>query len=951
MQGSNGGTTVGDIVALIEGAPDVRLALDRHPLPLTPTLLPELKLEVDRLVNADRQKASRLVEAAAWAASRLGDTASLAFADASRARLLYAEANYRDAEPLFVVASRTLKAAGREIDAAALAKQHLQTLMYLGRYAEAFAVARDARRALVRSKDLRLLAEHETNVGNLYYRVDRHRKALACYDRAWAIFADLGDDVALAQLEQNRAAVLHELDRIDEALDLYARARARYDAHGVVNRVLQVDLAVAFIAYLRGHYHEALRRFTAANDAGAGSMNTAEQALTDLDLSEVYLQLNAVDEARAAARSAVSACVACGRAREASAARRLLAITEALSGDLVESLRIFDEVVAEFDAAGLDAQSAVTRLERASVALRAGNAAGALESARAAADALGRASLGPRRRQARVVEARALLALGDHTAAIRVARATIRSARNRHGDHATYQCHHVIALAEVARGRQTAALNAYRKAIASVEALRSRIGVDDFKSRFLEDKVDLFEGAVALCLEMGTPDLVTEALRTLELAKSRSLSDLLADYLREAAPGTEQSRAARERFKALVDELAWYTSRRERDEPGSDGARREARRRSHELETCEARVADAFRQLQVEDPRFADLHAPGVVDPKQLQALIDPGDALVEYAQTGETYSAIVVTSDGIRACRDLASIAEVNRLLDGVRFQMEKFAFGRDFASRELGHLRQGADLYLARLHDALLGPIGSLVGNRNLIVVPHGRLHYVPMHALRSANGYVIEERAVSYAPSATVYALCAAAPSRPAGPALICGVEDASIPEIAREIEALRGLFPNATVLAGPDATRQAVVRHAEHSRVLHIASHARFRSDNPMLSSLRLADGDLTFYDVFSLKLAADLVVLSGCNTGAVAVGAGDELHGLMRGFLYAGAPSLLISMWAADDSATASLMRDFYSGIRDGLPKRDALRSAQLAALGREQHPYYWAPFTLLGRAT
>ncbi len=674
-------------------------------------------------------------------------------------------------------------------------------------------------------------------------------------------------------------------------------------------------------------------------------MNTAEQALTDLDLSEVYLQLNAVDEARAAARSAVSACVACGRAREASSARRLLAITEALSGDLVESLRIFDEVVAEFDAAGLDAQSAVTRLERASVALRAGDAAGALESSRAAADALGRASLGARRRQARVVEARALLALGDHTAAIRVARATIRSARNRHGDHATYQCHHVIALAEVARGRQTAALNAYRKAIESVEALRSRIGVDDFKSRFLEDKVDLFEGAVALCLEMGTPDLVTEALRTLELAKSRSLSDLLADYLREAAPGTEQSRAARERFKALVDELAWYTSRRERDEPGSDGARREARRRSHELETCEARVADAFRQLQVEDPRFADLHAPGVVDPEQLQALIDPGDALVEYAQTGETYSAIVVTSDGIRACRDLASIAEVNRLLDGVRFQMEKFAFGRDFASRELGHLRQGADLYLARLHDALLGPIGSLVGNRNLIVVPHGRLHYVPMHALRSANGYVIEERAVSYAPSATVYALCAAAPSRPAGPALICGVEDASIPEIAREIEALRGLFPNATVLAGPDATRQAVVRHAEHSRVLHIASHARFRSDNPMLSSLRLADGDLTFYDVFSLKLAADLVVLSGCNTGAVAVGAGDELHGLMRGFLYAGAPSLLISMWAADDSATASLMRDFYSGIRDGLPKRDALRSAQLAALGREQHPYYWAPFT------
>jgi len=176
------------------------------------------------------------------------------------------------------------------------------------------------------------------------------------------------------------------------------------------------------------------------------------------------------------------------------------------------------------------------------------------------------------------------------------------------------------------------------------------------------------------------------------------------------------------------------------------------------------------------------------------------------------------------------------------------------------------------------------------------------------------------------------------------------DASAPEIAREIEALRALFPDARVLTGPRATREAVAREAETCRILHIASHAVFRADNPMLSSLRLADGDLTFYDVFNLRLAADLVVLSGCNTGTVAVGAGDELHGLMRGFLYAGAPALLISMWAADDAATASLMRTFYAELQKGSSGREALSAAQREAIGQHPHPYYWAPFTLLGRA-
>jgi CHAT domain-containing protein len=108
--------------------------------------------------------------------------------------------------------------------------------------------------------------------------------------------------------------------------------------------------------------------------------------------------------------------------------------------------------------------------------------------------------------------------------------------------------------------------------------------------------------------------------------------------------------------------------------------------------------------------------------------------------------------------------------------------------------------------------------------------------------------------------------------------------------------------------------------------------------------------LSFYDVFDLELDAELVTLSACNTGLNELSSGDELSGLMRGFLYAGAPSLMVSLWAVNDRSTSELMQSFYRHMADGTPKRTALRLAQLEMLERYGHPYYWAPFILMGKA-
>ena len=177
---------------------------------------------------------------------------------------------------------------------------------------------------------------------------------------------------------------------------------------------------------------------------------------------------------------------------------------------------------------------------------------------------------------------------------------------------------------------------------------------------------------------------------------------------------------------------------------------------------------------------------------------------------------------------------------------------------------------------------------------------------------------------------------------------GAGDRDTPSINVEVNALRRIFPNAVTLMGEEASRENFLKFAPGARFLHLASHGHFRRDNPMFSFLQLADSPLNFYSLLDLKLEAEMVTLSACHTGVNMVFPGDELHGLMRGFLYAGTPSLVASLWAANDASTADFMCTMYSRISEGDTKRAALRAAQLAVKDAYGHPYYWAPFVLMG---
>jgi CHAT domain-containing protein len=233
-------------------------------------------------------------------------------------------------------------------------------------------------------------------------------------------------------------------------------------------------------------------------------------------------------------------------------------------------------------------------------------------------------------------------------------------------------------------------------------------------------------------------------------------------------------------------------------------------------------------------------------------------------------------------------------------------------------------------------------------LVLVPHDFLHYVPFHALLDGNRPLIDQFAISYAPSASVYHLCCTKRSTKES-SLVMGVPDAATPHIRDEVEAVARALPQPRVFVGEEASEDNLRRHGPESRFIHVATHGRFRHDNPMFSSVQLGTSRLSLFDLYQLDLPAELVTLSGCGTGLNVTEGGDELLGLVRGLLYAGTQASLVTLWDVSDSSTAEFMSAFYGHLSRGMDKGRALQKAMWDLRATHPHPYHWAPFVLVGR--
>lgn len=260
---------------------------------------------------------------------------------------------------------------------------------------------------------------------------------------------------------------------------------------------------------------------------------------------------------------------------------------------------------------------------------------------------------------------------------------------------------------------------------------------------------------------------------------------------------------------------------------------------------------------------------------------------------------------------------------------------------------------------YGGLVAPLGRWAAPGDIVcLVPHGPLHYLPLHALKVDGCSLIERNTVVYSPSASVLKHClstrsAESPGASRGTAVVFGDSQGDLPEARAEAIMLAELLGCRPVL-GDQVTRENVLRGMAEAAVVHFAGHATFDRREALGSGLKLAAGEvLTAAEVFGLNaLNSYLITLSGCETGAAQQHPGDELVGLTRAFLYARTASVLVSLWEVADESTAFLMRQFYSRLLadPGCFKADALRLAVLDTMAQPQWAafYHWAPFTMVG---
>lgn len=816
----------------------------------------------------------------------------------------------------FAAGLERARAAGRQDAVLALLDDTAYAHYRAGHRAEAVAVLQQMAELARQLGDVSAEASAAGNLGAVYLTADEDPQAILQLRRALALHQQAGDREQSAVVLNNLAGCYQTLGDLDRALDYFQQALALHRALG----------------------------------------NRGGEARVLHNLGTCYRDLGDFRRARELVAQGAAIRRSLGQTRQAATSLATLAGIDRRLGDAAHAYREFEQYLA---------------LAEAEKDVR-GRMIGVLGLAGCALD-LGR----PREALRRYEEGFALQRdMGEPRI---LARTLVGLAST----------HRALGDLERARDEIAAALEVFEAARAEVESPEAR-------ALYFGTRRAAYELGVDVLLRLHRRDPLAgydrAAFQLSERARARSLVELLAASDTKAAEAIPDELRRGEQEAATSLSRVQLQLRRLGAKAAPQGQARE--QLETELREAERHHLELVEQIRARDPRWAAPHfeAPPAVE--EVQPWLAPRTALLEYLVGKDASYLFLVTHDSFQSFALPAEAVlrdRVGQLRDLLRRP----------GQRELGAFALAA----RELYRTLVQPAeASLAGKETLLISADGPLHYVPFEALLTAPPggaldptrlpYLLRRWSVAYEPSAAVLRrlrapsgeagagkalLAVADPAyEPAGRSRNSSTEDSigplvrsvfgerswsprRLPEAAREAEQIADVFGRdaSVVYLGEAATEENLKGSAElpHARRIHFATHALMSERQPQASGLVLAlaaepreDGLLQVREIFDLRLDADLVVLSACETGLGKLVRGEGPLGLTQAFLYAGARSVVVSLWQVADSSTADLMVELYRRQAAGLSKPAALRQAKLSLLAdpRAAHPFYWAPFVLVG---
>jgi CHAT domain-containing protein len=830
---------------------------------------------------------------------------------------------------------------GNVREAAKTSVAKLYPLALLGKYEEAVECGEATLKVLEAFGDVLGAGKIEMNLSNIVSRRDQHARAEKYCLSARTRFLALGETEWLTMAENSLANTYSEINDFVKAEKFYEKALTRARREKMRVTEAEIEASLGNLAKFRGKFDKALSFLEQSRQTYEDLNMPHQTAIAELEIADIYLELNLAKEAFAIYLSVTEKLRKLKMRGEEARARANFGKSAVLLGNNGIARQEFKKSARLFLAEKNEAGAAAVKLNEANHEIEFGNFQNALNFVNDAENLLSNSENLKHALTATLLKGEALLKTGNRREAERILLKTFRDAIKQEQLNVGQSALNSLGNLAMRNGDVNKAKTYFQKSIALVEKLRAPLPAEEFRMAFLANKQAPFESLAKIFL--GENDF-ENAFIYVEKARARALDDRL-NLEFQAQDNLKTSRKLIEKLERLREELNWFYSRLSRADDQDIG-------RLHEkVGQREKQISEVMRQI--DSTRRVEQKIPGTqensTELNSLQRQIGNQKTLIEYVKFDSKVSAFIISEETIDFVPDLADESEIVEYLEGLQFQFGALRFGAKIVEKFMPELKKRADSYLNKLYEKLIGPLESHLNDLDLIIIPVGALHYVPFHALYDGAHYLIESREIVFSPSATVWQKLNSRPVKKLKSALLFGFADEQIPMVNREIEALKKIFSEARSFVGNQANFDNYIESASKFDILHLACHGKFRSENPLFSSLHLAGGYVTVHDICEQNLKAELVTLSACETGLNKIFAGEEILGLARGFLTAGASSLVLSLWTVNDLATTELMKSFYTQLQRGRAVSASLRNAQQKFIERGAHPYFWSPFVIIGK--